>query len=135
MALDREIARLSRILVDTQGINFDEAQARLRALKLEIIVAPDATSIAGFLAGIYFELNDLKNASEYFRRTTELSPKSELASVGLFHSLWGQGFKQEAVDEMRRFLALADSAEYSQLLHDLAVEGKLVPSMDTAQAV
>jgi hypothetical protein len=50
MALDLEIARLSRILVDTQGIDFDEAQARLRALKLEVVVGPDATSAAAHAA-------------------------------------------------------------------------------------
>jgi hypothetical protein len=50
MALDYEIARLSRILVDTQGISFDEAQARLRNLKLEIIVGSDATSVAAHAA-------------------------------------------------------------------------------------
>lgn len=50
MALDREIARLSRILVDTQRLSFDEAQARLRALRLEIVVGPDAVSAAGHTA-------------------------------------------------------------------------------------
>ena len=35
MALDWQIARLSKILVDSEGITFDEAQARLRALTLE----------------------------------------------------------------------------------------------------
>jgi hypothetical protein len=52
MALDHEIARLSRILVDTQGISFDEAQARLRALRLEIVVGSDATSIAAHAAAL-----------------------------------------------------------------------------------
>ena len=52
MALDYEIARLSRILVDTQGISFDEAQAKLRALKLEIAVGPDATSRVAHAAAL-----------------------------------------------------------------------------------
>ncbi|MGY3129324.1 hypothetical protein ACVWZM_000006 [Bradyrhizobium sp. USDA 4501] len=50
MALDRQIARLSRILVDREGITFDEAQTRLRALTLEIVVGPDATSPAAHAA-------------------------------------------------------------------------------------
>jgi hypothetical protein len=50
MALDRQIARLSKILVDSEGITFDEAQARLRALTLEIVVGPDATSAAAHVA-------------------------------------------------------------------------------------
>ncbi len=52
MALDYEIARLSRILVDTQGISFDEAQAKLRALTLEISVGADATSKAAHAAAL-----------------------------------------------------------------------------------
>ena len=50
MALDRHIARLAKILVDSENISFDEAQARLRALTLEIVVAPEATSPAAHAA-------------------------------------------------------------------------------------
>lgn len=50
MALDRQIARLSKILVDSEDITFDEAQARLRALTLEIIVGDDATTPAAHAA-------------------------------------------------------------------------------------
>lgn len=50
MALDRQIARLVRILVDTKKMSFDEAQARLRALTLEIVVGPDAVSVAAHAA-------------------------------------------------------------------------------------
>jgi hypothetical protein len=50
MALEREIARLSKILVDTQGITFPEAQAKLRALKLEIVVGQGAASTAAHAA-------------------------------------------------------------------------------------
>jgi hypothetical protein len=44
MALDRYISRLAKILVESEGISFDEAQNKLRALTLEVVVAPDATS-------------------------------------------------------------------------------------------
>ncbi len=50
MALDRQIARLAKILVDSEKISFDEAQARLRALTLEIVVGPEATSRASHAA-------------------------------------------------------------------------------------
>lgn len=52
MALEREIARLSKILVDSTGISFDEAQARLRALTLEIVIGSDAGSPAGHAAAL-----------------------------------------------------------------------------------
>ncbi len=50
MALDRQIARLAKILVDSEGVSFDEAQSRLRALTLEIVVGPDALSPAAHAA-------------------------------------------------------------------------------------
>jgi hypothetical protein len=50
MALDRQIARLAKILVDSENISFPEAQTRLRALTLEIVVGPDAESPAAHAA-------------------------------------------------------------------------------------
>ena len=50
MALDRQIARLAKILVDSENISFDEAQARLRTLTLEVVVAPEAASPAAHAA-------------------------------------------------------------------------------------
>jgi hypothetical protein len=50
MALDRQIARLAKILVDSEGISFPEAQARLRALTLEVVVGADAVSPAAHAA-------------------------------------------------------------------------------------
>ncbi|GLS37306.1 hypothetical protein GCM10010869_28990 [Mesorhizobium tianshanense] len=52
MALDRQIARISKILVDSDGITFDEAQARLRALTLEVVVGPNATTPAAHAAAL-----------------------------------------------------------------------------------
>lgn len=50
MALDRHIARLAKILVDDEGISFEDAQARLRALTLEIVVGKGAASPAAHAA-------------------------------------------------------------------------------------
>ena len=50
MALNRQIARLAKILVDSEGISFDEAQARLKSLRLEVVVGEDAVSPAAHAA-------------------------------------------------------------------------------------
>jgi hypothetical protein len=50
MALDRQIARLAKILVDSKGISFDEAQDWLRGLTLEVVVGLDAMSPAAHAA-------------------------------------------------------------------------------------
>ena len=50
MALDRQIARVSKLFVDNENISFDEAQARLRSLTLEVFVGPEAASPAAHAA-------------------------------------------------------------------------------------
>ena len=50
MALDRQITRLAKILVDSEKISFDEAQAKLRASTLEIVVGSEAMSPAAHAA-------------------------------------------------------------------------------------
>ena len=50
MALEKEITRLSKILVERANISFDEAQCRLRALTLEIVVVERADNPAAHAA-------------------------------------------------------------------------------------
>ena len=50
MALDKEIARLSKILVDSEEIDFPEAEARLRSLTLQIVVGDGTNSPAAHAA-------------------------------------------------------------------------------------
>jgi predicted Zn-dependent protease len=95
---------------------------------------PDSAAAHGYLAGIYFEKGDLTASAKHFRAASVLNPQSETASLGLFHSLWDGGWAREAVKEMRRFLCTAASPRYDLLLHDLAVEGRLVPYHPPAKA-
>lgn len=50
MAIEREVARLSRILVDAEGITFEEAERRLRSLRIEIVVGKGTGSAAAHAA-------------------------------------------------------------------------------------
>jgi tetratricopeptide (TPR) repeat protein len=88
---------------------------------------PRSAAVYGYLGGAYFELGDYDQSTECFRKAARLSPKSELASLGLFHSLWNQDALSEAFDEMKRFLSITDSKEYQTLLRDMAIEGRLAP--------
>lgn len=93
---------------------------------------PRSAAVYGYLGGSYFELGEYDQSTECFRKATRISPKSELASLGLFHSLWSQGSLPEAFEEMKRFLSSADSKEYETLLRDMAVEGRLAPKARAA---
>jgi len=91
---------------------------------------PESPAVLGYLGGVYFDDGDLEQATDCFRKTTELSPTSELASLGLFHSLWARKKRQAALAEMGRFLAVADSREYRTLIREL----RLVPIVEIRES-
>lgn len=49
-------------------------------------------------------------------QATQIAPRMELASIGLFHALFDQGRLVEALTEAMRFLSLRDSEAYRELL-------------------
>jgi predicted Zn-dependent protease len=95
---------------------YAEAKAKLLALADE---HPDSASVFGILADVYWRLHSLDNAIQCFARASKLSPKSELASLGLFHTLWEAGQTERALDEMERFMSLSHSPEYARLARGL----------------
>jgi len=50
MGVNRQISRLAKILVESEGITFGEAEARLSGLTLEVVVGPDAVTPAAHAA-------------------------------------------------------------------------------------
>ncbi len=99
--------------------NYVEARAHLKRLALE---RPDYASVRGVLGGVLFELHEFREAAEEFRATTRLSPRSELASLGLFHSLLRMGDRAAAIAEMQRFTSLRESPEYTSLQLELGAD-------------
>lgn len=77
------------------------------------------TAVLGIMGNIYWELSELNKALKCYRKAVELNPKSEMASLGLFHTLWKLGKEDEGFDEMERFLSISNSKEYSLLLDEL----------------
>ncbi len=71
------------------------------------------------LGDVLWELDCLSDAIHAFRRAFELSPRSDVASFGLFHTLFQAGRNDDAFGEMRRFLSIADSTEYETLLSEI----------------
>jgi predicted Zn-dependent protease len=81
---------------------------------------PDAGVVFGMLGHVQEQLGRSAEAAKSYRRATNLSPRSELASVSLFHVLYEQGDLEGAFDEMRRFRRRRRSSpEYDRLISDL----------------
>ena len=107
----------------TQAIKLNRMGKQSSALRILEPLArshPRSAPVQGYLGGIYFDAGRIDEAVECFRRASTLSPRSELASLGLFHSLWAAGERNKALAEMRRFVSIAPSAEYARLIEDLA---------------
>ena len=84
---------------------------------------PRAARLFGYLGFLYAEAGEHTKGAQAFRKATSLSPHSEQASLGLFHSLWRTGKTNAAFDEMRRFVKSNDSPRYRQLIRDMLADG------------
>ncbi len=80
---------------------------------------PRRAPILGPLGHIYWKQKSFAKALECYTEAVSLSPKSELGSLGLFHTLWDLGRYKEALAEARRFLSLRDSEEYFLLIEEM----------------
>jgi tetratricopeptide (TPR) repeat protein len=83
---------------------------------------PTAAKLWGYLGFLHGEAGEHLKAARAFRRAANISPHSEQASLGLFHSLWRSGKTNAAFDEMRRFVKSNDSPSYRQLIRDMLAE-------------
>ena len=70
------------------------------------------------LGNICDQLGDQSSREAHFRAAVEVAPERQLASLGLFHTLYEQGRIDEALQEMLRLLHLRDSDMYRELLCD-----------------
>jgi predicted Zn-dependent protease len=80
---------------------------------------PDRASILGTLAGLEFQAGDYEGAARTARKVTRLVPRSELASLTLFHSLHRAGRLDEAFAEVARLRVIRNSIEYEKLLAEM----------------
>ena len=91
-------------------------QTAIEQFKVLIMKHPKNGLLHAVLANKYWDLGDLDTAESEFRTAVELYPENEHCSLPLFHLLWDQDRLDEAFDEMKRFLSIAKSSEYDELL-------------------
>lgn len=76
------------------------------------------------LGGAYFSSDKLQEAEMVFERLILLAPGNGKFSVALFNTLWQQGRRDEAVEEIRRFVAAADKGAERETLEQYAAISK-----------
>jgi predicted Zn-dependent protease len=77
---------------------------------------PESAVFSATLAKALRSQGDIVEAEHYFKTAVSLAPRSEMFSLSLFHCLWDQGKREQALEEMRRFIRLRESEEYRTIL-------------------
>ncbi|MEZ5422540.1 MAG: tetratricopeptide repeat protein [Pyrinomonadaceae bacterium] len=75
--------------------------------------------ILGVLAHVYFLSENFEKARICYKEATELSPSSELGSLGYFLTLRKLERYQEAFEEAERFLSKNDSKDYILAIEEI----------------
>lgn len=83
-----------------------------RVLLLELLKQdPENQAALMMLGGAYFSADKLSEAEMVFERLILMEPGNGRFSIALFNTLWKQGRADEAAEEIRRFLAVADQVK------------------------
>ena len=68
------------------------------------------------LGGAYFVDENFREAKVVFERLVTIEPGSGQFSIALFNTLWRLQQTEEALDEIRRFMAVADKVTEKETL-------------------
>lgn len=106
---------------------FDEAiRCRDKNMYIEAVIAidraiascPSHGGLHAMRGHFLAQLHNYPEAESAFRAAVELSPVSELASLGLFHARWDMDRHADAIEEARRFASKTGSHFYDEILSD-----------------
>ena len=123
MALDIE-----QSLKQARGLSESGKTDEARMLLLEVLQQENNNQTALLmLGGSYFCSEKFQEAEMVFERLVLMEPGNGKFSIALFNTLWKQGRSEEALEEIRRFMAAADKVQerqtieqYSTIIKNLA---------------
>jgi tetratricopeptide (TPR) repeat protein len=95
----------------------------LRRILQEYPADNQTSGIYLILGGVHADLGEKTQARENFQRATELNPKSELASLGLYVTHCDLNQDEEAIQELIRYLENYPANLYKETLKEL-LEGR-----------
>lgn len=105
----------------------EEAQMCLLAVLKE---EPDNIAALLMLGGAYFVENNFKEASIVFERLISIEPGVGQYSIALFNALWQQQKTDEALEEIRRFISVADKVTEKETLEQYMAILKSIESQN-----
>jgi predicted Zn-dependent protease len=81
--------------------------------------SPHSVAVFAVLGDVYMEMGLLGEAISAFRSAVRLAPKLEGVSLALFHCLWKLNRRDEALEEVKRFMSVSDSVDYREIINEL----------------
>ncbi|MEI6075352.1 MAG: hypothetical protein WCS94_07255 [Verrucomicrobiota bacterium] len=91
----------------------------IRILRGLVADYPKMSAAYLVIGDILWDDGKLPAASVAFRVATKHFPKLEIASLGLFHTLWRQSRTDAAFAEMKRFQSISHSQDYKEIVDDI----------------
>jgi tetratricopeptide (TPR) repeat protein len=100
--------------LDSKG----QPELAVELLSALITEFPTEGRVHAYLALFLYRSGRFDEAIEHGRTAVQLLPKLGIASVVLHRALWETGKRIEALDEMKRLLAIRPSPVYSDMIKD-----------------
>jgi predicted Zn-dependent protease len=99
-----------------------DAESAIQVLRALVVDFPNQAAAYLIIGDILWDEGELPAATEAFRVATERFPKLEIASLGLFHTLWRQSKTDDAFEEMKRFQSVSHSKDYKEIVDEILQE-------------
>jgi predicted Zn-dependent protease len=116
---ENDLRRLMEVI--RQAVESDENGDSAFALRILAAVVEEFPGLAlghSYLGWVLSRNGRHREAIEQGRVAVQLKPASERVSLLLFRVLWSAGERDLALEEMKRFLAVGHSDEYSKMLEE-----------------
>ncbi len=94
---------LRQKIKEIQALSIESYDKALAELDNMINQGIEAEAVWMIKACIHFQRKENSLAVKAFSKVIQRKPKSEKASLGLFHSLWRDGNEDAAFEEMKRY--------------------------------
>ena len=105
-----------------QKLDAGKIQEGVRLMEALVRRFPEQAPLHWYLGGLYLsEAKQPKKAVSHFQKAVRLAPKSERASLGLFHALWDTNRVDEALAEIKRYQLLTNwkCQDYREIIAEL----------------
>ncbi len=100
---------IAALLNQAQQFSMQSEEEQARMILLEILEnEPENIAALLMLGGSYFTSEKYQEAEMAFERLVLLAPGRGQCSIALFNCLWIQDRKEEALEEISRFMRIAD---------------------------